>query len=161
MKKMILLTVLALMISVVSSGQKLVAKGNTFTALGDYRIETTANPVIVKGQECKAYTVRYANSSMVVTILVTKDKHCKTYLVLSDKLSVQYVCNSSYFGVEKIDKSFQKEGYATSDTNLNRLEYFHQKVLGPGEKTVDEATTLIAAFFPFLINSNETMTAGI
>lgn len=156
---MILLTLLAVMISTVSFGKKVIAKGNTFTAFGDYRIETTDNPVVLKGSECTAYTIKYENSPMEVTILVSKDKNCKTYLVLSDKLSVQYVCTANYFGVEKIDKAFHPEGYKTSDDNLNRLEYFHQKVLGPGQKSELEATSLIAVFFPSLLNTSEGMTA--
>jgi hypothetical protein len=160
MKKMILLTVIAAMISTVSFGKKVIAKGSTFSAFGDYRIETIDNPVMVKGEECTAYKVSYQNSPMEVTILVCKDKKCRKYLVLSDKLSVQYVCNASYFGVEKIDKSFQKEGYNTSDSNLNRIEYFHQKVLGPGQRGEHEAASLIAVYFPFLLNNNESMTAS-
>lgn len=159
MKKMILLTVLAVMISTVSFGKKLVAKGNTFSALGDYRVETVDNPVIVKGEECKVYKISYENTPMEVTILVCKDKKCRRYLVLSDKLSVQYVCNSNYFGVEKIDKSLEKDGYKTADANLNRIEYFHQKVLGPGQRGEVEAASMIAAYFPFLLKTEENMTA--
>ena len=155
MKKLILLTVLAVMISTVSFGQKVVAKGNTNSALGEYRLETIDNPIMLKGEECKAYKVSYENSPMKLTILVYKDKICRKYLVLSDKLSVQYICNASYFGVEKIDKSFQKEGYNTSDSNLNSSEYFHQKNLGPGQLGELEAGTLIAVYFPLLLNTTE------
>jgi hypothetical protein len=160
MKKMILVTVLVAIISTVSFGKKVVAKGNTFTAMGDYRIETIDNPVQLKGEDCKAYKIVYENSPLDVMLVVCKDKKCRKYVVLSDKLSVQYVCNAYYFGVEKIDKSFQKEGYKTDDDNLNRLEYFHQKVLGPGQKPELEAAKLIASYFPMLINNNETMVAS-
>jgi hypothetical protein len=85
---------------------------------------------------------------MKVTVAICKDRKCKTYVVLSDKLSVQYVCNESYFGVEKLDKAFEKDGYKTSDTELNRSEYFHQKVIAPGKRGEVEATQLIAAYFP-------------
>ncbi len=52
---------------------------------------------------------------MEVTVVVCKERKCKKYVVLSDKLSVQYVCNANYFGVERLDKSLEKEGYKTSD----------------------------------------------
>jgi hypothetical protein len=83
----------------------------------------------------------------------------RKYLVLSDKLSVQYVCNANSFGVEKIDTSFQKEGYNTSDSNLNRNEYFQQKILVPGRIGEKEAITLIASYFPLLLNTNQSTLA--
>jgi hypothetical protein len=159
MKKMILVTVLIALVSTVSFGQKAVARGNTFSALGDYKIETADYPFQLKGNDCKAYTISYANSPMEVTVVICKDKRCKKYVVLSDKLSVQYVCNPTYFGVERLEKSFEKEGYKTADEELNKIEYFHQKVLGPGQQDELEATKIIAAYFPFLLNTNESMTA--
>jgi len=156
---MIFLTVLLAAISTVTFGQKVVAKGHSFSALGNYRIETVDNAVPLKGNDCQAYKISYVNTPMEVTVIVCKDKKCRTFVVLSDKLSVQYVCNKVYFGVERLDKSFEKEGYKTTDDNLNRVEYFHQKVLGPGQQPEVEATKLIAAYFPFLLSTNTEMTA--
>jgi hypothetical protein len=160
MKKMIFLTVLIAMISTVSFGKRVIAKGETFSALGNYKIETTDNAVPMKGNDCTAYTISYANSPMQVTIVVCKEKNCRRYIVLSDRLSVQYVCNSDYFGVERLDKSFEKQGYRTTDATLNKVEYFHQKVLGPGKQNEFEATQLIAAYFPFLLSTKDSMTAA-
>ena len=70
------------------------------------------------------------------------------------KLSVQYVCNGDYFGVQKLEKSLEKDGYATSDEALNRSEYFHQKLLIQGRQDEIEATKLIAAYFPMLIKED-------
>jgi hypothetical protein len=159
MKKMILTTVLILVVCTVSFGKKVVAKGSTFSALGDYKIETVDTPTNINGVDCTTYKISYENSAMDVTLVVTKGRNCKKYVVLSDKLSVQYVCNPTYFGVEKLDKSFEKDGYKTSESALNKLEYFHQKVLGPGQQPEIDATKLIAAYFPFLLNTNENMTA--
>jgi hypothetical protein len=94
---------------------------------------------------------------MEVTVVVCKERKCKKYIVLSDKLSVQYVCNANYFGVERLDKSLEKEGYRTSDSGLNRAEYFHQKVLGPGQITELDATRTVAAFFPLLLKNDESI----
>jgi hypothetical protein len=90
---------------------------------------------------------------MKVTVAIYKDRKCRKYVVLSDKLSVQYVCNENYFGVEKLDKEFEKDGYKTSDAELNRSEYFHQKVISPGRRDMLEATQLIAAYFPMLLST--------
>ncbi len=160
MKKLVLLTVLLVAVFTVSFGKKVVAKGQTFTALGDYRIETVDNPVPLMGSECVAYSIKYENSPMDVTVVICKDKTCKRYLVISDKLSVQYVCRNEYFGVETLDTKFESEGYKTSPEHLNRVEYYHQKVLGPGQKPELEATQLIAAYFPLLIVPEEMMTAA-
>jgi hypothetical protein len=161
MKKMILLTVLLAAVSTVSFGQKVVAKGQTFTAMGDYRIEALDEPSPLAGSNCQVYLIKYANSELDVRVVVCKEKHCRKYLVLSDKLSVQYVCNQNYFGVERLDQKYEKDGYLTSDSNLNRMEYFHQKVLGPGQKTELEATQFIAAYFPLLLKPVESLTAAI
>jgi hypothetical protein len=88
---------------------------------------------------------------MEVTIVIRKGKDCKNYIVLSDKLSVQYVCNENYFGVEMLDKSLQVEGFKPSESALNRSEYFHQKKLAHGKRGELENTQLIAAYFPMLI----------
>lgn len=152
MKRLFFAAVLMIAFCTASFAGKVVAEGKTFTALGDYTIETADNPAIVKGEECKTYIISYENTPMKVTVAICKDRKCKTYVVLSDKLSVQYVCNESYFGVEKLDKAFEKDGYKTSDTELNRSEYFHQKVIAPGKRGEVEATQLIAAYFPMLLN---------
>jgi hypothetical protein len=152
MKRILVFAVIILVSTTALFARKLVAEGKTFTQLGSYKIEIADNPVLLKGQDCATYVIRYENTPMEVTVVICKDKNCKRYVVLSDKLSVQYVCNVSYFGVEKLGKDFEAEGYKTSDTALNRYEYFHQKVLGPGMGNELDNTKLIAAFFPMLMN---------
>lgn len=154
---MILAAVLVSMISTVSLATKTIAEGKTFSAFGDYRIEATDNPVQIKGNDCRAFTIRYENTPLDVTVVVCEERNCNKYIVLSEKLSVQYVCNSNYFGVERLDKSLEKEGYKTSDSDLNRVEYFHQKALGPGQMDELDATKIIAAYFPLLFNTSEDM----
>jgi hypothetical protein len=153
MKRLFFAAVLMIAFCTASFAGKVVAKGRTFTALGDYTIQTADNTVPIKGEECKAFTISYDNSPMKVTVAICKDRKCRKYVVLSDRLSVQYVCNEYYFGVEKLDKAFEKDGYKTSDTELNRSEYFHQKVISPGKRGELEATQLIAAYFPMLLNT--------
>jgi hypothetical protein len=160
MKRMILAAVLIFILGTASFARKFVADGKSHTALGNYKIELADNPVPMKGTDCKAYIISYENSPIEVTVVVCRERKCKRYVVLSDKLSVQYVCNTNYFGVERLDSSFEKDGYKTSDSNLNRGEYFHQKVLGSGQKPELEATQLIAAYFPTLLNSYDGIIAS-
>ncbi len=160
MKRMILAAVLVIAFGSASFGRKLVAEGATYTSLGNYKIETADNQVPLKGQDCKAYVISYENSPMEVTVAIYKERNCRKYVVISDKLSVQYVCNNNYFGVEKLDRTFEKDGHTTSDAAMNRSEYFHQKVLSPGKRGELEATQIIAAFFPRLLNGTSEVVAS-
>jgi hypothetical protein len=151
MKRMFFAALLIVAFSSASFSREFVAGGKTHSALGDYKIELADNPVTINGEQLKAYVISYQNSPMEVKVAIRKDKKCKNYIVLSDKLSVQYVCNGDYFGVQKLEKSFEKDGLVTSDVSLNRSEYFHQKLIAQGKQGEVEATQLIAAFFPMLI----------
>jgi hypothetical protein len=161
MKKLFFAVLLIVVFSTASFAKEVVAEGETHSALGGYKIEIADNPVIINGEELKAYVISYQNTPMVVTVAIKKEKKCKNYLVLSDKLSVQYVCNENYFGVEKLDKEIVLEdsGFANSDALLNRSEYFHQKVLAPGKRGEIENAQLIAAFFPRLLNNTDELVA--
>ena len=59
--------------------------------------------------------------------------------------------NTHYFGLERLDRSFEKLGYSTSNEALNRSEYFHQKALTSGQGCELDNTPLIAVYFPRLI----------
>jgi hypothetical protein len=160
MKRMFFAALLMIVISSASFSREFIASGKTYSAFGDYKIEIADNPVILSGEELKTYVISYQNSPMEVTVVIRKGKNCKNYIVLSDKLSVQYVCNANYFGVEKLDKSLASEGYTTSDDFLNRAEYFHQKVIAPGKRGEVENAHLIASFFPMLINNSDDIVAS-
>jgi len=153
MKKMFFAVSLLVAFSAASFSGEFVTAGKTHSALGDYRIELARYPVTVNGQELKAYVISYENSPLIVTVAVRKDKNCKSYIVLSEKVSVQYVCNGDYFGVQKLDKNLKVENavFTTSDESLNNSEYFHQKLIAPGHQTELESTQYIAAYFPMLI----------
>lgn len=152
MKRLLIAGLLIVAFSTASFSKQVVASGNTHTALGNYKIEVADKPVTINGEELKAFVISYQNSPLEVTVAIKKGKKCKDYIVLSDKLSVKYVCNKDYFGVKKIDKSMKCEGFSTSDEALNKNEYFHQKVLTQGQSDEIENTQMIAAFFPMLIN---------
>jgi hypothetical protein len=152
MKRVFFAVVMMVAMTTSAFSREFVAEGKTHSALGDYKIQTADNPVKINGQEYKAFIISYQNSPMEVTVVVTKGKNCKNYVVLSDKLSVQYVCNESYFGVQMLDPALEKDGLKTTVTALNKGEYFHQKVLAPGKRGEVENTQLIAAYFPMLIN---------
>jgi hypothetical protein len=153
MKKMFLLALLTVAFGSALFSKELVAEGKTYSALGDYRIEIADNPVILNGDEIKSFVISYQNTPLEVKVAIMKDHGSKKYIVLSDKLCVQYVSNTNYFGVERLDKSLEKDGYTTSDTYLDRNEYFHQKVLTSGPSSDIDNTRLIASYFPLLLKN--------
>jgi hypothetical protein len=153
MKKVLLAGLVMFALTTASFAKDFVAAGKTNTIVGDYRIEVADKPVTINGEELKTFVISYQNSPLKVTVVVKKEKDCKNYIVLSDKLTVQYVCNGKYFGVQKLDKSYSIEGFSNTEAALNRSEYFHQKLIVQGMREETENTQLIAAYFPMLINS--------
>jgi hypothetical protein len=160
MKRIVLISVLMFAASLGMFARKFVAEGKTWTSLGNYKIEMADNPVTLNGKELKAFIVSYENSKLEVTIAFDKDRKGMKYYVLSDALHIMYVCNGTSFGVAKLNKELEKEGYKTSDAALNRSEYFHQKVITTGGRCDLENSKLIAAFFPMLINNFENFLAA-
>ena len=154
MKRMLFTALLIVAFSSALFSREFIAAGKTHTSLGDYKIEKADNPVTINGEQLKAYVISYQNSPMEVKVVIQKEKRCKNYVVLSNKLCIKYVCNGDYFGVQKLDKSLAIEGLATSDAALNRTEYYHQKLIAAGRQDEVEATQLIAAFFPMLIKDD-------
>jgi hypothetical protein len=159
MKRMLFAALLLVTFSSASFSREFVAGGKTHSALGDYKIEIADNPVTINGEDYKAFVISYQNSPMEVKVVITKGKKCKNYIVLSEKLSVQYVCNKDYFGVERLDKSLETDGFSTENSEMNRTEYFHQKVIAPGQRGEIENTQLIAAYFPLLFKNTTELTA--
>ena len=160
MKRILLGTLLIFAVSIAASARKFVAEGKTYTALGNYKIEMADEPVTLLGKELKAFVISWDNSNAEITVAFDKNRKGMKYYVLSDNLSVQYVCNRSYFGVEKLDRALEKEGYKTSEASLNRQEYFHQKIITRGDKCDLENSKLIAAYYPMLLNNTENIIAA-
>jgi hypothetical protein len=156
MKRMFFAALLIVAFSSASFSREFVASGKTYSPQGDYKIETADNPVTLNGVQLKTYIISYQNSPVEVKVVIRKDKKCKNYIVISDKLSVQYVCNGDYFGVQRIEESLEKDGLTTSNEALNRIEYFHQKLIAQGKQDEIVAAQLIATYFPRLVAAQMT-----
>jgi hypothetical protein len=159
MKRIILIAGLILTVSLASYARKLVADGKTYSALGNYKIEIDDKYMIINGKQHKPFVITYENSNLEVRVAVDMDKEGKKYYVISDNLSVRYVANKKYFGVEKLSPELEKEGFKTSDGALNRVEYFHQKAITTGQNWRRDNTKLIAAYYPMLLNNVENVLA--
>jgi hypothetical protein len=160
MKRIILAAGLIVALSLTSYARKFVAEGKTYSALGNYKIEIDDKYMTINGKQHRPYVITYENSDIEVRIAVDMDKRIKKYFVISDNLSVEYVASPKYFGVQKLSPELELEGFKTSDPALNRLEYFHQKVLTTGLSWKRDNTKLIAAFFPMLLNNVENVLAA-
>ena len=160
MKRVLLSSMLIIALCLTAFAKKnVVATGKTWTAMGDFKIEVAETPYSLNGEELKTFVISYENSPLKVKVAIDTDKKCNTYLVMSDKLSVQYVCNSSYFGVEKLARQYVKKGLNTSDNELNREEYFKQKVITREVQSPVENARLIAAYFPTLVKDMNSILA--
>ncbi len=157
MKRAIFILGLILIMTGYSSAQdhktfnKPVAEGNSNTPFGTYRVEINNEPIMIDGEQVTSYKITYENSPLSIIVLVDKEKKCKNYIVVSDGLALMYKCNGEYFGVNRIDDKYRKDGYVTDDKNLDKTRYFHQKTLAMGMQEEVYATTLIACYFPELI----------
>lgn len=160
MKRVVLLIILVLAFTMSSFARKFVAEGKTYSALGNYKIEVADNSVMLKGQELKTFVISYENTNMEVTVAVEKTKKGMTYYVLSPELSIKYVCNGQTFGVAKLGEELKEDGYRTSDSALNRSEYFHQRVLSSGGNCDLDNSKLIAAYYPMLLNNSDNVLAS-
>jgi len=160
MKRIVLVSALIFAVSLTSFGRKFVAAGKTFSALGNYKIEIADNPIVLKGKELKAFIISYENTNLEIKVAFDKTRQGMNYYVLSDNLSVKYICNGHYFGVANLEKELEKEGFRTSESAINRSEYFHQKVIATGTSCDLENSKLIAAFYPMLINNYENILAA-
>ncbi len=137
-----------------------VAQGNTNSELGIYTIDKAAQFEMIKGEPLRAYQIWYENSPDSLTVAVEDCKDGITrFLVISEDLVIEYICNNNIFGARLIDKRFEAEGYSTSTENLDRQEYYHQKVITQKPLTETEYLSLISVFFPKLINDFNTIYA--
>jgi hypothetical protein len=157
MKRFILVSALIMIVSIATFARKFVAEGKTWSPVGDYKIELADNPVTLNGKVMKTFIISYANSNMEVTVAFDKNRTGMTYYVLSGNLCIKYTCKGGYFGVAKLGKELEKDGFRTSDSALNRAEYFHQKVITAGSLCDLDNSKLIAAYYPMLINNYENL----
>lgn len=160
MKRIFLIAVFAIAVCLGSFARKYVAEGNTYSALGKYTVEIDDNYMTINGLQHKPYVISFENSDLEAKVFVTMERGCRKYYVISDDLSIQYVSTRNYFGVEMLDKALEKEGYRTPDNSLNRSEYFRQKRITSGTSWKRDKTSLIAAYFPMLLNDPENFIAS-
>jgi hypothetical protein len=161
MKRIFLIAVLFTAVCLGSFARKFVAEGNTYSALGKYKIEVDDKSMFINGKEHIPYVITYDNSNLQVRVAVDMERGRKIYYVISDALCVQYESDARHFGVELLSKEVEKDGYKTSESALNKTEYFHQKAITTGYGWRRNNTKLVAAFYPMLLNNTENLVSNL
>jgi hypothetical protein len=159
MKRVVLSAMFIVALSVASFATKYIATGKTWSVIGDYKIEVAETPIVLNGKELKTFVITYDNANGKITVAVDKQKKCTNYLVISDKLNVQYVFNSSYFGVERLGKEYTGMGFETDEDAINRAEFLHQRVISREPAGALENTKIIASYFPALVKDFDSLLA--
>jgi hypothetical protein len=158
MKKVVIIFGLVLFLAGFANAQEKlaagtkVAEGDTHSLFGNYLVELLKEPVKLEGEFVNKYRISFEKSPVIVFVTVDEEEKCKNYIVVSDGLSVMYKCNGKYFGIGPIDEKYKKEGFVTDLKNLDKSNYYHQKVLILGQQEEVDATSLIASYFPSLFN---------
>lgn len=150
MKKILLTAVLIVAVCLASFAAKIVIQGNSNSVFGDYKIVKLDEHLMFLNKELDKYQISYENTDLSVIVVVDKQKKCQKYYVLSEQFPVQYEYNGTYFGIKKLDKSLEASGYSTVMENINRTEFYHQRVLCTGITGTVDHLNLIASYYPGL-----------
>ncbi len=153
MKKILFTTVLILTVVFTSVGNPIIAEGQSNTSFGNYTITALDEHVTINGREMEKYLISYEKPDMKVIVAVDKQKKCEKYFVLSGQLPIQYECNGTFFGIQKLDKELIEKGFTNSMEILNKREFYNQRVLTSGHTGTIEHLNLIAAFYPGLFTN--------
>ena len=150
MKRIVLTTALILIISLASFANQLLSQGHSNSQFGDYKIEALDNRMPFKDKELDLYQITYEKNGLTVVVALDKDKKCKKYYVLSEKLPIQYECNGVYFGVKLLDNDLLYNGFPITLDSVNKTEFYSQRVLATGITDTLDHLNLIAAYYPGL-----------
>jgi len=147
-------TVFIAAFAVAFAGQ-VVIKGKTNSPLGVFTVEKSDELISIDGQDLETFIIYYENSDKQLKVAIDKDKKCKKYLVCCEDMSIQYVCREDYFGIEKLDNRYLKEGYKTNAHKINQGAFYHQRIITREDKTDRNCLGLIAVYYPQLIRNYE------
>lgn len=156
MKKIFLTAAFIVTVSIASFANQIVAKGQSKSEFGNYRIEALDEHLVVNGKELDQYVISYDKSNLKMVVALDKQQKCMKYYVLSEKLPVQYECNGLSFGIEKLDDSLIAQGYSLNAGLLDDEEFYNQGVLTSESATTLDHLRLIAFHYPGLFKKNGT-----
>jgi hypothetical protein len=150
MKKLLLTTMFLLTVFITAMSNPIFGAGQSNTSFGDYKIIALDEHMTLNGRVLDKYLISYDKADRKIIVVVDKQKKCKKYYVLSGQLAVQYECNGTYFGIKKLDKEFVEKGFSTALDQLNKKEFYSQRVLISGQSATLDHLSLIAVYYPGL-----------
>jgi len=160
MKRTIILISILLTMAGISRSSSIVAQGNTNSERGSYTIHKIAGFEMIKGDPLRAYEIWYENSCDSLIVAIDDSRRDITrFLVISDSLVIEYICKDRFFGASLVDERFREEGLSTETVNLDKREYYHQKLITQKAKTETEYLKLISVYFPRLLRGDENIYA--
>jgi hypothetical protein len=151
-QRIFLSAVLILSLLMVSSVNPLVIRGQSNSAFGDYQITALTDQPVLNGRELDKYLISYEKPEMKLIVAVDRQKKCRKYYVLSGLLPVEDNCNGSLFGIKKLGQELVDKGFDTDLTNLNKQEYYRQRILTDEHLGTVDQLNLIASYYPGLLN---------
>lgn len=132
------------------SGSALIS-GQSLTELGQYSVHISPETLKFGDEALKTYQLTYANSDSPILIGVKKTKKCMNFIVHTDKIEVEYVCNKHVFGVKRIEQAYQTIPTDAINKMIDNADFYTQRVISQNPKTEEELLGLIACYFPSLV----------
>ncbi|MCE1198063.1 MAG: hypothetical protein LWW85_03760 [Marinilabiliales bacterium] len=151
MKKILFTSLLILIVSMSFARNRFVARGESNSDFGNYRIEKLDGHFNLDNKQLDQYQITYDKSNLKLIVALDAQKKCRKYYVLSDRGSVQYECNGTSFGIKKLDKKLAAKGFQTNLSQLNKTSFFQQRILISGEAASQDHLALIASYYPALL----------
>jgi hypothetical protein len=132
--------------------------GNSQTLLGTYQI-TELEPEIVNKETLRKFQLTYENGNAPITIFLNERTKCKDYIVRSNVMEVQYVCNKQGFGATTVNSKFSMYPEQTNELFLSTEALGYQSKITDGEISIEKALGLIACYYPSLLKNMQNITA--
>jgi len=160
MKNIFIRSIIMVISSFTVSAMTPVAQGNTNSILGKYFIEKADMLEMIQGDALRTYKIKYENAADSLLVVVDDSREELNFLVISADLTMEYYCENNLFGARIVGDFFENEGYFTPRENLDRKEYFHQKLITRNPKSETEYIKLISVYFPKLIMNTKKLYAN-
>jgi len=126
--------------------------GNSQTILGNYQL-TEVEPETIDNQTFRKFELIYENGNAPVTIYLNQRSKCNDYIVRSNVMEAQYICNKKGFGATTVNSKFRKYPEQINNMFLSTEALRYQSKITEGQLPVEKALGLIACYYPSLLKN--------
>jgi len=131
-----------------------VAIGNSGSEFGDYRIDGS-QPITINGKELNTFSISYEKTDLKYLVAIEEDIFCTKYYVVAGSISAEYVSHKDFLGLSSLGNGVKKGIAPEIGSKINRLEYFHQKIISREYHCDMDCLKLIVCYYPMLIKDIE------